>query len=106
MYLEVVRGLVKTGFSEDKIIKAYNTLREMADLGFIEVVPVSILLEKAKELEIVLNLYASDAVNLAPALVNSINMLSEDKHLFHSSVKDFIENVGLRIFNLKDFYKQ
>lgn len=104
VYLEVVRGLVKTGFPEDKITQAYNTLREMADLGFMEAAPVSTLLEKAKELEIRLNLYASDAVNLAPALINSMDMLSEDKHLLRRSVEDFMEKLGLKILRLKDFY--
>ncbi|HIE18143.1 TPA: PIN domain-containing protein [Candidatus Bathyarchaeota archaeon] len=105
VYLEVMRGLVKAGFPEDKITQAYNTLREMTDLGFMEAVPVSILLEKAKELEIRLDLYASDAVNLAPALIKSVNMLSEDKHLLRGFVKDFMEKFGLKIFRLKDFYK-
>ncbi len=104
VYLEVIRGLVKAGFPESSIVQAYSTLREMADLGFIEAVPVSRLLNKAKELEIKLKLYASDAVNLAPALVNSINMLSEDRHLHRKSVKDFMEKLGLKILRLKDLY--
>ena len=104
VYLEVVRGLVKARFPGDKITQAYNTLMEMADLGFIKVIPVSNLLGEAKELEIQLNLYASDAVNLAPALIESINMLSEDKHLLRRSVKDFLEKRGLKMSRLKDFY--
>ncbi len=104
VYLEVVRGLVKAGFPEDKVIQAYGVLREMADLGFIEVMPVSALLEKARELEIKLKLYASDAVNLAPALMNSVDLLSEDKHLLRTSVKDFVKKFGIKILRLRDFY--
>ena len=89
---------------EDKINQAYSTLRDMVELGFIEVVLISDLLEKAKEVEIKLNLYASDAANLSSSLVSSTNMLSEDKHLLRKSVKDFMEKVGLKVLRLKDLY--
>ena len=105
VYLEVVRGLVKIGLQEDMIDRAYDTLKEAAYLGFIEVIPVSNLLDEAKKLEIRLRLYASDAVNLATALKNSINMLSEDRHLHRKSVGDYLVKRGLRVFRLKDLYK-
>lgn len=104
-YLEVVRGLVKIGLQENMIGRAYNTLKEAAYLGFIEVIPVSNLLDEAKKLEVRLRLYASDAVNLATALKNSINMLSEDRHLHSKSVGDYLVKRGLRVFRLKDLYK-
>jgi len=104
-YLEVVRGLVKIGLQENMIGRAYNTLKEAAYLGFIEVIPVSNLLDEAKKLEVRLRLYASDAVNLATALKNSINMLSEDRHLHRKSVGDYLVKRGLRVFRLKDLYK-
>ncbi|RJS81004.1 PIN domain-containing protein [Candidatus Bathyarchaeota archaeon] len=105
VYLEVVRGLVKIGLQENMIDRAYDTLKEAAYLGFIEVIPVSNLLDEAKKLEIRLRLYASDAVNLATALKNSINMLSEDRHLHRKSVGDYLVKRGLRVFRLKDLYK-
>ena len=105
VYLEVVRGLVKIGLQENMIDRAYDTLKEAAYLGFIEVIPVSNLLDEAKKLEIRLRLYASDAVNLATALKNSINMLSEDRHLHCKSVGDYLVKRGLRVFRLKDLYK-
>ena len=104
-YLEVVRGLVKIGLQENMIDRAYDTLKEAAYLGFIEVIPVSNLLDEAKKLEMRLRLYASDAVNLATALKNSINMLSEDRHLHRKSVGDYLVKRGLRVFRLKDLYK-
>jgi len=105
VYLEVVRGLVKIGLQENMIDRAYDTLKEAAYLGFIEVIPVSNLLDEAKKLEVRLRLYASDAVNLATALKNSINMLSEDRHLHRKSVGDYLVKRGLRVFRLKDLYK-
>ncbi|MBS7638121.1 type II toxin-antitoxin system VapC family toxin [Candidatus Bathyarchaeota archaeon] len=102
VYLEVVRALVKAGYPKGKIVEAYKILKEMAELGFIKTVPVQELLEKAKELEIELNLYASDAVNLATAIINSENMLTEDKHLLQDNVRIYVENLGLKIMSLKN----
>ena len=106
VYLEVIRALVKAGFPEAKIVEAYSTLRDIADLGFIEVFSISNLLEKAKDIEIKLNLYASDAVNLSPALISSTNMVSEDKHILRKSVRDFMGKAGLKVLRLKDLYRE
>ena len=62
------------------------------------------LLDEAKELEIELNLYASDAVNLAPAIIYSIDMITEDKHLLRKSVKKFARKHGVNILTLKEYY--
>ena len=104
VYLEVVRALVKAKYPKAKIIQSYETLKEMAELGFIRTIPISSLLEKAKDLEIELNLYASDAVNLSTAVLNSKDMLTEDKHLLQKSVKGFMEKLGLKISKLDEFY--
>ena len=104
VYLEVVRALVKAKYPKAKIIQSYDTLKEMAELGFIRIIPISSLLEKAKDLEIETNLYASDAVNLSTAVLNSKDMLTEDKHLLQKSVKDFMEKLGLKINGLDEFY--
>ncbi|MEM2902729.1 MAG: type II toxin-antitoxin system VapC family toxin [Candidatus Bathyarchaeia archaeon] len=105
IYLEVVRGLVKAGFSDEKVTQAYIALKDMVDLGFMKAIPVTDLLDKAKELEIQLKLYAADAVNLAPSLIRSTDMLTEDEHLLRNSVKEFMKSFRLRIFTLKEFYK-
>lgn len=49
-------------------------------------------------------LYASDAVNLAVAVLHSRNMLTEDRHLFKASVKDYVESLGLRIIRLTELF--
>ena len=104
VYLEVVRALVKAGYSKSKIARAYETLREMTDLGFIRVVPISGLLDKAKDLEVELRLYAADAVNLSVSVLNSVNMLTEDKHLLQKSASNFMEKLGLKMMKLDEFY--
>lgn len=104
VYLEVIRALIKTGFPRVKVNEAYDTLRDMAEFGFIEVISVTSLLDKAKELMIELNLYASDAVNLSSALMSSTDILSEDKHLLRRPVRDFMRKAGLKVLRLTDIY--
>ncbi|MEM1658991.1 MAG: type II toxin-antitoxin system VapC family toxin [Candidatus Jordarchaeales archaeon] len=103
-YLEVVRALVKARYNEAKIVQAYSLLREMESLGFIEVAPLSKLLDKAKDLEISLNLYASDAVNLAVAVLYSEDMLTEDRHLLKDEVKNYMRSLGLKVVTLREFF--
>ncbi|MBS7648842.1 hypothetical protein KEJ17_04260 [Candidatus Bathyarchaeota archaeon] len=103
-YLEVVRALVKANYPKAKIIQTYDTLKEMAEVGLIKVISLFNLLGKAKDLEIDLDLYASDAVNLAVAVLQSRSMLTEDRHLLKESVKKYMEVLGLRIIRLNEFF--
>lgn len=103
-YLEVVRALVKANYPKAKIIQTYDTLKEMAEVGLIKVISLFNLLGKAKDLEIDLDLYASDAVNLAVAVLQSKSMLTEDRHLLKESVKKYMEVLGLRIIRLNEFF--
>ena len=104
VYLEVVRALVKAEYPKAKVVRAYEILKEMADLGFINTVPLHDILEKARDLEIELNLYSSDAVNLATAVLSSQNMLTEDKHLLRENVRNYLKKLSLKIVRLKEFY--
>ena len=104
VFLEVCRSLVKAGFSERKVNEAYEVLKRMSELGFIKVFPVSLLLNRAVELEIGLKLYASDALHLALAVEKSIDLLTEDRHLLRQEVKDYVSEKGLKILRLSDLY--
>lgn len=103
-YLEVVRALVKANYSEAKIVQAYSLLREMESLGFIEVAPLSSILDKAKDLEISLKLYASDAVSLAVAVLYSEDLLTEDRHLLKEEVRNYMGSLGLKVVTLREFF--
>jgi predicted nucleic acid-binding protein len=104
VYLEIVRALVKAKYPKAKIVEAYKILREMADLGFINTVPVHEILDKSKDIEMELDLYASDAVNLATAVLSSKNMLTEDKHILQDNVRKYLDKLGLKTIRLKEFY--
>ncbi len=103
-YLEVARGLSKVGYSRDGVLKALEVLREMVELGFLDLVSVSSVLEQAMELIIELGLYASDAVTLASAIARRVDLVSEDRHLLRDHVREAASSRGIGIFSLKEFY--
>ena len=103
--LEVARGLKKASYPKSKVDDAFILLRELAELGLMDIIPVSENLELAKNLIAELNLYASDAIHLSLALSKSLDILSEDKHLLRKEVEEYGNKHGVRILRLKEMYK-
>ncbi len=104
LVLEVIRALVKAGYSKGNIAGAYEALTEFFDLEFIKMVPVSKVIPHSKDLEISLGLYAADAVHLATALHASAEiLLTEDRHLLSEKVRDYSKKRGLTILTLKEY---
>jgi predicted nucleic acid-binding protein len=101
LFLEVVRALVKIGYPRQKVEEAYSMLREAASLGLIEVIPTNILLDKAKEAEIELRLFASDAIYLATAITQHTNLLTSDRHLLNKHVLEYAKEQDVRILSLE-----
>ena len=104
-FLEVCRALVKVGYPPEKVEEAYATLREMSELGFLKPVPVSTLIDKAKDLILEVNLYVADALTLAAALTTSSDLLTEDRHLTKPEVKENMRKEGLKVVSLKEMYR-
>jgi len=104
MHLEICRGLVKAGYPEQKVDEAYLALKEMSDFGFLMLVPVTDLKDKAKELILKLNLYMADAISLAVAFISHVDLVTEDRHLLKQEVKVFLEKEGLKTIRLKELY--
>jgi predicted nucleic acid-binding protein len=102
--LEVCRALIKAGYSPEKVNEAYRILIEMIELGFLKIILIEKIRDLAKDLIIMLNLYVIDALILATAITNSLNLLTEDTHLLKREVKEFMKKRELKIINLKDFY--
>ena len=102
LLLEVVRGLVKAKYPREKIEEAYSVLKEMTSIGFIEAMPVGEALDKAKDVEVDLSLYASDAIHLATAIINRATLISEDRHLLSKSVTSYARRQGIKIVRLRD----
>lgn len=100
--LEVVRALVKVNYPREKIEEAYSALKEITSLGFIKAVPVGKALEKAKEIEISLSLFASDSVYLATAVINKATLVTEDGHLLKKEVVEYAKKEGIKIVSLRE----
>lgn len=103
--LEVCRALTKVGYERKKVDEVYKALNEMYDLGFLETIPTVSLKDEAKDLIVCLSLYVADAISLASAIESSSNLLTEDKHLLKQGVQKRMEKRGLKVTNLKDFYR-
>lgn len=102
--LEVCRALVKAGYPRQKVDESYATVSEMIKFGFLKVAPLTAVRDEAKGLIFGLNLYVADAISLATALVNSADLLTEDRHLLKQKVKELVKGRGLRILRLRDIY--
>ncbi|MEM2794628.1 MAG: PIN domain-containing protein, partial [Thermofilaceae archaeon] len=100
--LEIFRGLRKAGFPSAKISESHDVLKELVELDYLELVPVSEVLDHARKLIINLNLYASDAVHLATALKRERNLVSEDRHLLRSDVIQYAQEHRVKVFRLID----
>lgn len=101
LFLEVVRALVKISYPRQKVEEAYSMLKEAAFLGLIEVVPTNTLLDKVKEAEIELGLFASDAISLATAIAQHTDLLTSDRHLFNDHVLEYAKEQGVRVLSLE-----
>lgn len=100
LLLEVTRAMVRAGFPGEKVEGAYSALREMASLGFMELVGVGEVLDGAREAIVELSLYASDAVYLATAVHAGASLVAEDRHLLGSAVREYAGRAGVGVFSL------
>ena len=94
--LELVRGLVKENFPEQTIESAFEMVKDLYETNALLKVPVEDVLYLAKDIEIKLNLYASDALHLASAIQHGCKIFwSEDKHFFKVKVTDYLSKFNM-----------
>ena len=101
---EVIRGLIKSGWSVRDIDKAYGTILDLARLNGLVMVPVSDVLMDLKDLQVKYNLYGSDAVHLATALDRGCEVFwTEDRHFRKQKLVEDMKQRGLRIDTVKNY---
>lgn len=104
LLLEVVRALVKVGYSKDKVNEAFDDLVELINVGALRQIPVSDVIHLAKFIEIEYTLYAADAVHIATAIHTNASILwTEDHHMQKKSLNGLFRNHLLEVKSLKDF---
>lgn len=101
LLLEVVRALVKIHCPREKVEQVYSTLKEAGSLEIIRLIPIQGLLDKAKEIEIDLKLFASDSTYLAAAITEHKDLLTDDNHLLEQNVRQYAEKQGIHILPIK-----
>lgn len=104
--LEIIRALTKANYSQDKIRETKKFLEDIESLGLIRFVKVSEVKGLALELIYSLGLYAADAVGLATAVVNNVDLITEDSHLLKKKVMKYAKEHGVRISTIDSYYAQ
>ncbi len=104
--LEVVRALVKAGYTKQKVNDAFDEIFEMMNIGALRKIPVSDVLHLAKSIELNYSLYAADAVHIATAIHTNASILwTEDHHMHKESLKELFRNHLIEARSLKGILK-
>ncbi|HEY9205972.1 MAG TPA: type II toxin-antitoxin system VapC family toxin [Candidatus Methanoperedens sp.] len=104
--LEVVRAMVKAGYTKQKVNDAFDEIFEMMNIGAIRKIPVSDVLHLAKSIELNYSLYAADAVHIATAIHTNASILwTEDHHMQKESLKELFRNHSIEVKSLERLTK-
>ncbi|MDG6220682.1 MAG: type II toxin-antitoxin system VapC family toxin [Candidatus Thermoplasmatota archaeon] len=91
--LELVRALVKAGFPKEEIETAFQSIHDLYEIGALQRVPMEEALFLAKDIEMILNLYASDSLHLASAIQHGCKTFwTADKHHLKDKTQTFMQN--------------
>ena len=101
--IELVRALVKTGFSREKIEDAFQSLVDLYEIGALKTVKIEEVLYLVKDIEVELNLYAADALHLASAIHHDCDVLwSVDEHFLKNKTKRFLKTRRVEVKHLSE----
>ena len=96
--LELVRALSKAKYPVDRIEAAFRNVCDLYEIRALKRVPMEDALFLAKDIEIALNLYASDALHLASAIQHGCRIFwSADKHHLKNSTRDFMKRYNIEM---------
>ena len=101
--LEIVRALVKSGFTKKRINNAIEYMNGLVNTGAIRVISVGEVKDLAQTYEIDHKLYASDAIHLATAIHTSSNVFwAADKHFKKTKIVEMALGHGVEIKDLSE----
>ncbi len=104
--LEVVRAMVKAGYTKIKVDNAFEDIFEMMNIGALRKIAVSDVLHLAKSIELNYSLYAAEAVHIATAIhTNSSILWTEDHNMQKESLKELFKNHLIEVRPLKGILK-
>lgn len=99
-FLEIIRALKKVGYPDKKIADTKSFLIDLEVLGLIRIVRVHEVRDLAMDIIRKLNLYASDSLVLATALLRKTNLVTEDNHILKKKVTEYAHRRGIKILTL------
>jgi len=101
--LEIVRALVKANFPREIIDDTFQSINDLYNVGALKSVSIDEVLYLAKEIEIEVNLYASDALHVASAINHNCDILwSADKHHTKDKTKNFLNKFNIKAKHISD----
>ena len=101
--LEIVRALVKSGYTKKRLNDAVEYMNGLINTGAIRVIPVSEVKDLAQTYEIDFKLYASDAIHLATAIHTSSNIFwVADRHFKKPKIVKMALGYGVEIKDLSE----
>ncbi len=105
--LELVRALKKADYPKHKIDIAFQSVHDLYEINALKRVPMEDTLFLAKDIEIALNLYASDALHLASAIQHGCRIFwSADKHHLKNSTRILMEKYNMKVKSLDEIKNQ
>lgn len=104
--LDVVRVMVKVGYTKIKVNNAFEDIFEMMNIGALRKIAVSDVLHLAKSIELNYSLYAAEAVHIATAIhTNSSVLWTEDHNMQKESLRELFKNNLIEVRPLKGILK-
>jgi len=100
---EMVRALVKSKYSKDRIVSAIEYVDGLVEVGALRSISVSEVKDMAQRFQIEYSLYASDAVHLATAVQTSSNIFwVMDEHFTNPKISKMAVNYGVEVRDLSE----
>lgn len=100
--LEVVRALVKANFSRKHIQDAFQNLSDLYEIGAVKNVAFESIIHLSKDVQIDINLYASDAVHVASAIIQNCSVFwSADHHHLKQKTKTYLKKYDINVKHIK-----
>ena len=101
--LEIVRALVKSGYTKNRLNNAIEYMNGLVNTGAIRVITVGEVKDLAQTYEIDYKLYASDAIHLATAIHTSSNVFwVADKHFKKTKIVEMARGYEVEIKDLSE----
>jgi predicted nucleic acid-binding protein len=103
--LEVTRALVRGKYERQYIDDAKDNLMILANVGNLRLIPTSPMISLSREIMIDYNLYASDAIHIATAVIEQCHIMwSADRHHLKESLVNYASKNGIKILSLDEVH--